>query len=259
MTQTPAARFLALRDDLASRHPASIAEAVTLAGSVVNPASADAEQVWRVLWDKPLYANTRVSVANTWVKSLEPAMIGAWKVWGATPEVFQIQQIAPGTQRENFRVEGSVAHAVVAQSKIALHRLFRIQGAATALRARAKVAAQPFKDLQGKPVSQIVPMLQAEFGPGWGPITVLHALADMGLAVKPDLHLVKTMRALGLMPGFSSGKVPALRETMQINEAVVNLMRDIEQDPTPQGLRYIDKVLMEISRSGLLESLAVPG
>lgn len=256
MTEAAHMRFLALHDILSSRHPNAIEEAKMLAASTIDPRFASADAVWDVLWNKPLYANARVPVANRWVEEIRADMKGAWEIMGADPAVFRILHKAPGVKRECFEVQGDLAIDLVARHRIALHRLHRIQGAAIALRARASRSQCPFEDLVGQPLRASIAALQGEFGAGWGVVTVLHALTDMGLAVKPDLHLVATMRKLGLSTGLSGRKVPDIRDAILINEDVRALLRATGQAETPSDLRYADKVLMELSRLGLLPKAA---
>lgn len=252
MTEAAHLRFLALHDTLRTHHPDAIEEANRLAAATIDPRFANAESIWGLLWNKPLYANARVSVAQRWVEDIRAEMDGAWKFIGADPLVFRILHKTPGVKRECFEVQGELAHDFVTRHRIALHRLHRIQGAATALRARASRCQAPFEELVGKPLRDSIAHLQGEFGPGWGVVTVLHALTDMGLAVKPDLHLVATVRALGLSTGISARKVPDIRDAILINEDVRTLIRATGRAETPPELRYTDKVLMEMSRLGLL-------
>lgn len=255
MTNQPHRLFLALHDRLRDLHPDAIQEARLLAASTVDPLTAGPDAIWRVLWDKPLYANARVEVAKRWVADIEQEMAGAWKVLGANPAVFRIRQVWPGVKRECFEVEGVFAREFVSSHSVALHRLYRIQGAATALRVRAAHHAHPFADIARGPLSFTVPMLQNEFGPGWGVITVLHALTDMGLAVKPDLHLVNTMRVLKLSEGISDRKVPAFRDALKINRDVRTLLETLGRAEDPSALRYFDKVLMDLSHRNVLSEL----
>jgi hypothetical protein len=255
MSNNPQSQFIKLQEQLLQEHPGSHDEATQLADSVVMCQHANADDIWKVLWDKPLYANAKVSVARRWADALEPDMKDAWRTWGTDPNLFLIRQIAPGIARTSFSVEGDLAQDIVGRSKVALHRLYRIQGGASALRKRADIAAKPFGDLiegeQG--LYDRIRGLQNEFGPGWGPITVLHFLTDLGLAVKPDLHLVRTMTTLGLSKGISPNKVPSLKEAVQLNYLVWKLILDIgHQSVTARNLRYTDKILMDISRLGLL-------
>ena len=252
MIEAPHMNFLKLHDRLAYLHPDAITEAKALAAATVDPQTATADEVWRVIWDKPLFANARVDVAKRWVANIEEDMNGAWNFLGKEPTVFRIRQVRPGMQRECFEVQGAFGLDFVARTSVALHRIYRIQGAATALRHRVMRNAFPFADIVGRPLADVIPILQNEFGSGWGVITILHALTDMGLAVKPDLHLVNSMRLLKLCTDISDRKVPDFKDAIRINEAVRLLLAALGRADTPSELRYIDKVLMDLSHRKLL-------
>ena len=255
MSKSPKLQFIELQEKLIRERPEAHEEATHLANRVVLCKNANADRIWKVLWNKPLYANARVSVARNWADQLECDILGAWKTWGSHPDVFLISQIAPGINRTSFKVEGDLARDIINRNSIALHRLYRIQGAAIALRKRAEIFAKPFADLNksGRGLTDQIHMLQNEFGPGWGPVTILHFLTDLGLAVKPDLHLVKTMSTLGLCKEISPNKVPSLKEAVRLNHLVMKLILNIgNKSVTPHNLRYTDKILMVISRLGLL-------
>lgn len=234
---------------LAERYPAMIAEAKLLADNVVDPNGADANAVWSVLWEKPLFANTRVPVAGRWCAELNPHMSGAWKLWGE-PDHFLITKIGRGVQRSSFVVTGQAAEAIT-QSRIALHRLYAIQGAARATKDRAASSDKPFVDLPKLELQAGVKLLREEFGTGWGPITILHFLTDLGLAVKPDLHLMRSMEHF-FGPLARSGKVPSFSEAIAVNREVQLLGNELGLESSPTNIRYLDKVLMEISRQGLI-------
>lgn len=79
-------------------------------------------------------------------------------------------------------------------------------------------------------------------------------LTDFGLAVKPDLHLVRTMRRLSLLGDIKENKVPDEKDAIKVNNAVVKLAKVIYGEAyKPADLRYLDKVLMEVSRQKLLD------
>ena len=244
MTNESLNLFFNLHERLENCTP--INEARHLESEVVDPKTADAKTIWKVLWDKPLFAGVSVGTAVGWVDDIKDEMEDSWKTWGEDPEMFQIHHEGPGIQRDRFHIRGEAARSFADCHAIPRHRLYAIQGAAIALRSRLKRSSFPFDDLPDRPLSEVVPELRKKFKFGWGKITVLHALTDMGLAVKPDRQLRKTMEELGLES----------KDPIRINEAARNLLDEINAcnhfDP-PVSLRYLDKVLMEISRLGLLQ------
>ena len=245
MTNESLNLFFNLHERLENWTP--IDEARQLERDVVNPKTADAKTIWTVLWDKPLFAYVSVGTAVGWVDDIKDEMEDSWDVWGRDPEVFQIHHEGPGTQRDRFKMKGEKARSFADRHSIPRHRLYAIQGAANALRVRCEEepGRPPFADLPGRPLSDVVSELRKKFNFGWGSITVLHALTDMGLAVKPDRQLRRTMRELGL----------ECEDPIKINKAARQLLDEINAchhfDP-PVSLRYLDKVLMDISRLGLL-------
>ena len=94
--------------------------------------------------------------------------------------------------------------------------------------------------------------MRTECGVGWGPITALHFLTDLGVACKPDVHMVRTVRHMDLFKGLSEKGNPNKKETIQINQAVFDLVGEIYGSVEPGNIRYVDKVMMEFSRMGLL-------
>lgn len=105
-------------------------------------------------------------------------------------------------------------------------------------------------------------------GMGWGYVTVNHMLTDLGLSVKPDLHLRRSAVKLGfLSPRHPSSLTddeidnlnPGIdRQTVRF---IIDLAPHVEPTAYPQAinsLREIDKVMMEWSRQGLARSLGSP-
>ena len=95
--------------------------------------------------------------------------------------------------------------------------------------------------------------VQREMGPGWGHITVLHFLTDLGLACKPDLHLVRTVRHLGIVPGPHGprGAKPIRRDNDKPSCSISG--REALRFFNPARLRYVDKTLMNIFMHGLIQ------
>ena len=245
-------RFLELERLLEEIAPNQIAEAQNLAATVVDPAQADADQIWEVIWNKPLFANMRVDTAIKKYSSLQPLMKNAWQTIGKPNSDFLITQIVRGIAIKNFEIEGARAEKARAH-RVAPHRLFAIQGGANALRARVQAfGTNPYRDLVETPLRKAISKVMGEMGAYWGPITTLHFHTDLGLACKPDLHLVRAVQALCTMHDFDADKVPNLDQCIEICEVVRQLAICLYGASTPARIRYLDKVLMEISRQGLI-------
>lgn len=127
-------------------------------------------------------------------------------------------------------------------------------GAATALNALVETSDRPFAHLPAEITADTIKSFQADFGYGWGHITVMHFLTDMGLCCKPDRHLLNTMKALDLY-SKDPQKTPTLLQALEVYRLVKEILIQIEGDVTPRGLRELDKNLMDISYYELVTPL----
>ncbi len=253
-------RFSNYEELLRTEYPQSVERAKELAEAVVDPRRAGPDDCWRVLWNKPLYANQREENGTRTEKEIAPSMRGAWVYIGVKKDDFNIEHCRElGIVNDAFTFSGDRVFQIRERSNVAMYRLYAIQGAAAALRERVVAfSAYPFSDLYGQPLRCIVKKLRNEMGLYWGHITILHALTDFGLACKPDRHVVRTARALGFDLKWSDRSVPSVPDSLRINEAVCDLTKQRYGRLEPVHLRYIDKIMMEISRVGLLNDLEEP-
>jgi hypothetical protein len=254
MNQSIVDRYRVLEQKLSDRFPEVRKEAEVLAAGITDPRTATADVIWELTWNKPLYANTKVEIGKSWVEKLKPHMRGAWHHWGGEGDSFCITKVGKGIRTEAFKAVSPLAQQIRDETGIAMYRLFAIQGAAEALRARAARSRTPYADLVNVDIGVMVPAVKREMGPGWGLITVLHFLTDLGLACKPDLNLVRTVRHLGLEVKLRPDKVPNLTESIQINRKVRSLVEELDGSFSLARLRYTDKILMEISRQKLIKA-----
>lgn len=238
-------------DLLSSINP--VLEANRLANAVLDPRTASPDECWEAIWEKPLFANTRVEAGTRAKSLLQPYMVNAWHNWGTEGGAFAITHLGGRNQRDNFNISGHQASAIDGLG-IARHRLLAIQGGAKLLKALVeKSNNHPFQPMLELNRRQMINHIRLLGGRGWGNITVFHLLTDFGLAVKPDLHLVRTVKAIGLLPKLPERNVPGLEDALQINDGVDCLGRQIFGDEFgPRNRRYLDKILMELSRQGLL-------
>jgi hypothetical protein len=236
-------RFLYLRERLPQIAIAEINS--VLANSPIDPRSATADQAWRAMWDKPLYANTRVATGQRWVHELMPLMENAWTIWGADSEQFQITRTGRGRDAGSFGFVGGQAEMVRTTTGTPVHRLFVIQNAAQLLRNLSAQSATPVIRFWEEPLDSLVPDLVHSLGWGWGAITVLHMLTDFGVAVKPDLHVMRSLRHLGIWSPPRNR--PTRAEALAVNH-VIRKMVSKTGELTPVRLRRVDIELMSISR-----------
>lgn len=256
----PARLFSDLEHRLIQNHADAHENAKRLSECIVDPCTADANAIWRAMWDKPLYANAKDGTASTWEIKIEPFVgTDSWKKWGISGRNgVLIEKTGKGVVNKSFSLLTPLAEEIRNKTNIALYRLFAIQSAATALRKRSESSEKaPFCDLvAAHDFSSLLSLLRKEFGAGWGDITVCHFLTDLGLACKPDLHLTRSVRYLGLISGkeTNGNKTPTRKEIVLINERVRELVKDLYGNITPEKLRYVDSVLMRISQKGLLQA-----
>ena len=231
-----------------------LVEAIRLSNEIVDPSHANADTCWQTIWPKPLYANTKVELGEAMIERLEPLMRGGWKSWGNDPEQLLITHKGGNSGAGNFEISGLMKD-LVRSTRIAPHRLFAIQGGAAFLRhfAAQDGEAAPLKGFAEFPLEMQVLWLQSLAGRGWGHISALHVLTDFGLAVKPDIHLARTVHALEFLPYVVERTSPSPLEALAIVQGVDALGNALfGDDYGGKERRYLDKVLMDVSRFGLL-------
>lgn len=215
----------------------------TVAG-IVAPTSSEPESFWRIMWDKPIYANNRIGTANRKIDLLADIMPGQWRTIGDPASDYVVTRVGKGSGATSFEVSGMLAQDLRTRVKIAPHRLFAIQSAASVLRGRvANRRNGLFGDLEDMSLEKMIFQLRSDgLQAFWGPITTLHFLTDMGLACKPDLHLVNSVHRLG--GPAQPGVVPSERETFTINEFVHGLTEKAYGSVNPALLRRVDLLLL---------------
>jgi len=265
ITDADVAQYRGWESVMAGAEALSVARQLSEAMSDVRVATVD--DCWRQIWTKPLYANNRVPVGESYEKTLTPLMHGAWRTIGLGKEVYFVSHDGNGRKAANFSRTGTLIDRIGDVCGISAPRLLAIQGGANYLRSMVDThgEAAPLRHLavdsfhaMDTQLTTLVPAMRVEMGRGWGHISIMHMLTDFGLAVKPDLHLVRTVRHLGLVDGLRSVKVPNLREGLAIITAITRLVQGVYgASATPADLRYADKLLMEASRLKLICMRAV--
>lgn len=237
-------KYIDLETKLRQRAPDLVEFAHRLAADIEDPRTATTEQCWRHIWNKPLFANMKVATGLKWCDKIAPFMDKGWLTWGQ-PNGAVFRKVGRGISAEDFSAVTDDAKAVFEATRIPMSRLLGIQGAALAVKKRAEASDRPYADIFGKELRSTVAVIKSEMGRGWGDVTVLHFLTDMGSAVKPDIHVKRTVEHLW---GSVAG------DDYEINQLIADLVVKMDGKLTPSRLRYVDKVLMEISRQGVLPS-----
>lgn len=262
-----------MRDELRERHPAAWAEVVRLSRGV--SAVVDKQAVWSCGRDKPCFSNIRVAVGERLARDLErcSAFESFERIAAPAWTVHFKGDRSPAWRRNtNFEVLGSEVVSFVASSDKGLlssylWRLFAIRGLASALvhdDNMASLVAMLGKwaangDIHFDRLQRWTRQFKDAVGRGWGVVTAYHLLTDLGLTVKPDLHLCRAAIHMGMLPGASAEEARQPSEKLQ-HEAVrkvIELARQVKPTAWPESsfsLREVDKVLMEWSRQGLAHS-----
>lgn len=235
-----------------------IAEIADRLGDRICPVSElETDAVWSLLSEKPLYANSRIATGDNRAKALRKFKSDLWRVLGVEGSGYQISHTGRGIKRDSFSMSGSGANELYGATRIPLHRLYAVQGAARVFRSWVSQHGRfPASWLaKASPLERML-LLRRQLGFGWGTITVLHFLTDVGLGAKPDVHLVRSATDIGLIEPII-GAIPTELECVYIVEKVADLAKAVFGDTLPGALRYTDKVLMEASRQGLLPHRAL--
>jgi len=239
--------YLTLRERLPRIAVSEVAE--VLKTLPIDPRTATAGEAWRVIWDKPLFANTKVPTGLRWITELTPFMDHAWMVWGADPSQFKIIRTGRGRDAGSFAVMGLEAGRVRGATRTAAHRLYAIQNAAALLRRMAAQSETPVARFWTEPLDSLVPDLVRGFGWGWGATTVLHMLTDFGVACKTDIWVMRSLRHLGIWSGASDQVT--LPEALAVNRAIRKMVL-LTGEMTPARMRRVDIELMSLSRHGVI-------
>ncbi len=229
---------------------AQVQEALDLAENIADPAMANAQQCWDMIWDKPLYAYTRTDIGDVYRHRLASHVEGQrWRQWADSSSPF-LTLDGPANRNTSFEFTPNCPEAV-RETGIAKSRLFAVQGGARALAKLAERSEQPFAPLIQLPSERLIVVLKEMLGPRWGHITILHLLTDFGLASKPDRWVVRSMHRLGLVPPVKQRDVPSAKDAILIDSVIKDLVRDHDGELQPQRLRYFEKLLMEYSKQGV--------
>ena len=249
-----AEKFREVEEIMKRDYPESVAQACALARNVCDPKRAPVDKVWSVLWDKPLYAYTKVKIGDGYVAQLRPFVNGqAWKTWG-DPERPIVACTGKGSLETSFHITKH-APPSLAGLTISRARLYAVGGAARALNKWSSNREKPAAGFLGTDSKVLLKQMRNDLGLRWGHITIMHFLTDMGLFCKPDRWLVRSAHALGIANGCNPQRdVPTRREAILIDSAVKRLVIELYGKLTGPRLRYVDKMLMEASRRGVLKT-----
>ena len=259
ISQESLEKFQTLLATLSARFPEAIANAEELADSVVELTQVDRPTMWRLIWTKVLYANMRVNRAKQFIEMLQPYLLTTPSILEHWEQAFCVKYRKLDrhwTSSQNYEYVGMSVSEARRRTGVAGRRLNAIYGAGCAF---IRWNSQELYRLERLSLEEQMSEIQSQFGLGWGTITVAHLLTDLGLAIKPDLHLVNTVCRLGIYDWrrVRPNQVPSARHILGIISAVNELNRVLHKEENlaaqRRKLRWLDKILMEISRSGVLD------
>lgn len=268
------AQYKIIRDEVRNHSASQWAEIVMLCKRV--PKTIDLDTIWQFGKDKPCWSNIKVAGGTRIESDLHrSADFNSCKKIAAAP--WSIDKIGEGKASSSFHLVGADVDTFVSSLspgglKSYLWRLYAIRELALALdNPSSKV--QPLVSkliakgyLDAHELESWSKQFAKNVGYGWGYITANHMLTDLGVSIKPDLHVRRSGVRLGLIDGLSTGLTNSQIDELPsdvdhaIVKAVINFAQYVDPIAFPGqvgahkrkiALREMDKVLMEWSRMDL--------
>lgn len=230
--------------------------------------------VWKYGRDKPCWAYIRIDIGERIARDIINSQhFDSYKtIAGNDWEIRMFERGSKWKANNNFELVGKTVRAYVANlppKGISSYRwrLYASRSLAVAIKRNAKIR-EMLQSLEDNP--KISPdefrswtkRFSSEVGTGWGAITVCHMLADLGLAPKPDRHVVASAVRMGLMESVSTDatdKTISRLDPITVVAPVIKLSEAVRPTANPQDprsvLREVDKVLMEWNRQKLSRPL----
>lgn len=270
-TSALVARYDAIRDELSDREPESWEKVIHLCERV--PSTVTASDIWKFGRDKPCWSNLRVQLGKRLAADLATSPdFGAAEVIAS--DEWSIEMVSGGLSwraNSNFRVAGAAAQKFLDNLHPGgllsfLCRLYAIRCFAVALvrdehvRHLAQQLEFDGAKMTGQQLTAWAEAFAKGVGRGWGYVTVNHLLTDLGLSIKPDLHLRRSAIWMGMLPAYSQNLGPADidRLNRSVDSQIVEGLHELSIHIKPKAvdmrhatLREMDKVLMEWSFTGL--------
>jgi len=271
-------RYEMVRDELKAKSPEQWSKVIALCALL--PSQIDVEAIWRFGRDKPCFSNITVSSGQRIAKDI--ALSQDFDSWQQIAGSDWTVTMKSGGQRwksnDNFDVSGKAISNYVSTLerggfKSYLWRLYAIRELALAL--NRGILSSSISELASHLNSGgVLPLDQHErwttefgylAGRGWGYTTAYHMLTDLGVSVKPDIHLTRSVVRMGLLaPSYpinlSIDKISGAQELQHLAaKSAIELSQLITPTACPANprtaMREVDKVLMEWSRQELARPL----
>lgn len=247
--------FHRYQNRLYAKNPQAKQDADNASQALVDCRFALADEIWPVLWSKPLYTNRYTDVGQVFVDRASDDMQYVW-AQRSDEKLFYLEQrhkdewsSKNGTKNADFTNVSPLVTKFQASYSIPYKRSYSMLGALRYLKAvhEKDPIAPPFAYLAEMPLKEAIALLHDQLGWGWAQVTASHFLTDLGLACKPDRHLMRTIRAIGLTSIASDN--PSAEEVAEVVDILRHFLQYAYGDDTPASFRHMDKTLMEISRT----------
>jgi len=275
-------KYLLIRDELKNNRTDAWVEVVELCDKV-SAKSLDLQTIWISGRDKPCWSNITIAggerIASDLKKSTDFDSFDK-----IASEDWMITKNGRGpswNSSSNFDIDGQTVKKFIDELnsggfKSYIWKLYSIRQLALALSDSQNKIHTLINDLISKQfigyesIGPWTKKFEKYAGFGWGYITTNHMLADLGLSIKPDLHVRRSGVKLGMTintpTALSDEEIEALPAKIDFEIVCCALRLSEHVEPiAKQGaagayknkiaLREMDKALMEWSRQGLSRAL----
>lgn len=271
-------KYYIAREDLLKQSADSWAEVIKLCAKV--PENIDLETIWMFGRDKPCWSNIKVAGGERIAQDLEKSSdFDSFKTIAS--DDWLIVKTGSGYANSKFTIIGHSVKSYLAslsEGGFASYKwkLFSTRQLALAF-ANEKNRIHELIDevvlrqvLDSQRIGQWTKKFHKLAGFGWGYVTTNHMLADLGLSIKPDLHVRRSGVKLGLTSitptTLTDSEIDGLSAAVDFEIVRTALALAKYIDPLAKAglsgakknkvaLREMDKTLMEWSRQGLARPL----
>jgi len=247
-------------DDDRGRTPEEVMH--DLGKEIIPLDEATPEEFFARVSEKPMYANTKIAIGTKYVQRIKNSISYDLETW-ADKENIDIIYNGGGGANKNFTISGKYKDELK-KLTIAYSRLYVTQNLARLAKETCEKNLPYFRNFhidlemtESSPWDDACYQCQKALGfkkhvgTFFGHITASHCLTDFGGFVKPDLHLVKSLKYL---TKAEYPEVPDIHENAEIVTFCIKLLPEIIEDyknKTKQQkckeLRYLDFQLMRMS------------
>ncbi|WP_417371842.1 hypothetical protein [Gelidibacter japonicus] len=250
--------YISWRKKLYDKDPEKKADEKRVNKWLIPCGTSTVDRIWYSVWQKPLRAATNNTASNKKVADLEPYMKDFWKEFDCDNHPYLMRKIGKGNGNKDYTYIGAKSQAFEQKHKIGRPKFYKIQNGARCFYKREQIDKSIFPELVipdnelkafifSDKLKQTITKLSEEFGSGWGVVTILHLMTDAGTAVKPDLHLIRTLKKIGLIKIGMPERFSSLDQNVEAVRIAAALCEECYDDVTAHNLRKIDMDLLHIS------------